>query len=713
MKKYNKGLCKIKLGKERLAAYLLAVIIVAVTMNVHYGFRMKAEGNSATIVSQEKIDIYFPGAASVQDRASMFVLMDDTGNTFEAFCADYMNTNPPDGTTLSISEAEDPRLLKVLYYGWKGPGQWEGFENVPAGAVTSHGDTHEDLVEAYARIATTICATAVRMNQVPQNAFAVPYWEYLFGENPAPDVESVSLSFSETNPAVSIVVDESSMYQKSEVVNVNGDEKYSTTIQIPEGITLYLKKIGEDRYSPYSASRINLPGGSSFYLSADIRYTGDFAIQNELIDAGQYYVLTASPAAEGYQMIAALRLKNSYTNSLEVSFIAPKGKIMIKKTSAYLEATEANPSYTLEGACFGLYGSMEDAQTDSNRVDTLVTDVNGNASREELLFGTYYVKELSPSEGYCTDDKIYPVIINDENNYTTLNVDEIPMLKPVDILVEKQDEDGCKLEGVCFQVNYYKTAPDAVAEDISELTPDKTYTLMTDAEGCCRLSDAYKISGDEFYHTADGEPAFPMGVVTIREISAPEAYIVDGETKIIPIEGDSDNKELIYNAPTVVNREKQCIIKLHKTGASSVEKKDMPGVTFRLYAKEDIKTAAGSIKYKAGEQVAVLVTDEKGMAVSDRLYMGCYELVEERCDANMGYKIEESCIIDLASEEKQYIAPDYYYELELENKKTEEVLSATYVKTGDASAVNTMLAVAGVSVFGIIVLAIIRKTLGR
>ena len=59
---------------------------------------------------------------------------------------------------------------------------------------------------------------------------------------------------------------------------------------------------------------------------------------------------------------------------------------------------------------------------------------------------------------------------------------------------------------------------------------------------------------------------------------------------------------------------------------------DVAGVTFDVYAKEDIVSAdgLGTVYHKAGDKVATIVTNDKGIARIDDLPLGKYYLVETK-----------------------------------------------------------------------------------
>ena len=61
-------------------------------------------------------------------------------------------------------------------------------------------------------------------------------------------------------------------------------------------------------------------------------------------------------------------------------------------------------------------------------------------------------------------------------------------------------------------------------------------------------------------------------------------------------------------------------------------KRNLPGVTFDVYAKEDILSVDGlnTVYYKAGDKISTIVTDEQGIARIDNLPCGKYYLIETK-----------------------------------------------------------------------------------
>ena len=80
---------------------------------------------------------------------------------------------------------------------------------------------------------------------------------------------------------------------------------------------------------------------------------------------------------------------------------------------------------SLEGAVYGLYARNDIVHPDGatgvvfkagDLVATLTTDKNGEAEVSNLYLGNYYVKEITPSEGYLLDEEEHDVVCDYEGD---------------------------------------------------------------------------------------------------------------------------------------------------------------------------------------------------------------------------------------------------------------------------------------------------------
>ena len=73
-----------------------------------------------------------------------------------------------------------------------------------------------------------------------------------------------------------------------------------------------------------------------------------------------------------------------------------------------------------------------------------------------------------------------------------------------------------------------------------------------------------------------------------------------------------------------------------KDGTYTYEVKSLEGVTFEIYANEDILSADGNhLYYSKGELVDTITTNSEGYAKSKELYLGSYYIVEVKTLDNM------------------------------------------------------------------------------
>lgn len=258
-----------------------------------------------------------------------------------------------------------------------------------------------------------------------------------------------------------------------------------------------------------------------------------------------------------------------------------KGKCYLLKESSNSSVSDDNMMYSLKDAKYGVYSDS----SCKNEITELVTDADGRSNTVELDAGSYYVKEINAPKGYALDKQIYQVTVV-SGQTAVVNTTDVPQSNPIDILLEKVDEETADnipqgfavLEGAEFTVKYYDTSPEESAAN-----PIRTWVLRTDDKGYCRLAESYRKAGDEFYYASDGTPALPLGYVTIQETKAPEGYRLNEETVVrqITAEGTSEcvNTYLLPEIP-----EQTLNLELRKIAAEFNDSEDdhmIPGAVFR------------------------------------------------------------------------------------------------------------------------------------
>lgn len=321
-----------------------------------------------------------------------------------------------------------------------------------------------------------------------------------------------------------------------------------------------------------------------------------------------------------------------------------KGKLSIMKKSANPEITDNNPCYSLKDAEYGVYKTKADATNDKNKVNTLIigkyddTEKNKNWSNEiELEAGTYYVKETKAPKGYGLNPNAVKVVIEAGKN-TWIGEEsndfvDYPQSDPVSVVLGKVDKETNKnkpqgsasLEGAEFTVKYYKGLYDEDPATQGQ-TPARSWVLKTDEDGYCRLSDKFKVSGDDFYYNGNSDPTLPVGTLTIQETKAPTGYFINDKVFVqkITSSGDAERVET-YNQPEVLEKVIKFNIKKVQVGTTT----PVSGAVF-LHTKPDGTTES-------------LTTDEKGEITITGLETGIHKIKESK--APDGYQLNTNEVV--------------------------------------------------------------------
>ena len=170
--------------------------------------------------------------------------------------------------------------------------------------------------------------------------------------------------------------------------------------------------------------------------------TGD-----EILEDGTYYVKEKSPSP-GYlldETVYTYEVAGGITaqENQKISKEPPKGgRIELEKTSADVGITNGNACYNLEGAEYSIYKNQECTEF----VTKIVLDSEGKGSSEIISLGDYYIKETKSPEGYETDEKVYPVSLQEEDNEITIAIVKVQDFPGYDKL-------GISLTKVGFSLN--------------------------------------------------------------------------------------------------------------------------------------------------------------------------------------------------------------------------------------------------------------------
>ena len=236
------------------------------------------------------------------------------------------------------------------------------------------------------------------------------------------------------------------------------------------------------------------------------------------------------------------------------------------------------------------------------------TDENGNAKMNMgLPYGKYILTEIEFPEGYTySGQREYTVEICDETQFVTLRA--VNKLKSSKLTVIKVDsETGQTVRGVTgFKIR-------------NTQTNEESEIYYTDESGSLSLPNEVT-----------------YGDYELTEVVPPNGYVLNTTPVSFGIDGNTP--EVIIRLSDKPEKGKISVLKRGEM-FSSVEvsedryvpvysKKGLKDAEFEVTAAEDIYTADGTLRIKAGETADRIITGEDGTAVSKELYPGKYLLRE-------------------------------------------------------------------------------------
>ena len=382
--------------------------------------------------------------------------------------------------------------------------------------------------------------------------------------------------------------------------------------------------------------------------------TNDAIITVEYSDAPAVGELTVEKKGEVLDGFKGGLLASSY----EKEFVYREGSLAGAKFKVYA----AEDIYTADNQK-DADGNRIKYYSEGDLVTTLTTGKDGKATAKNLPLGQYRVVEVEAPYGYVlnpNEQKVTFTYVDDKTPVIKESLTFSDDRQKLDMSVTKLDaEDNTPIAGAVFGLY--------ADEDIKNVAGKVIIEKGTLLE---------KATSDE-----NGKIAFvkdyPFAKYVARELVKPAGYVTNEEAVNFDTKYQGqDVKAAVYNSeykntPTTFEFTKTDIqFTVEDTGkVQHVEMKDevptgsivinkdgefvtdttlmkgywydfifnffkdsLAGVTFDVYAKEDIVSADGldTVYHKAGDKVATIVTNDKGIARIDDLPLGKYYLVETK-----------------------------------------------------------------------------------
>lgn len=301
-----------------------------------------------------------------------------------------------------------------------------------------------------------------------------------------------------------------------------------------------------------------------------------------------------------------------------------KGRIaLIKHTddgATGLETPEAGAEFEVFLKSAGSYEAAKETER-----DYLICDENGYCQSVDLVYGTYTVHQVKGWDGrellpnfdvYVSQNgEVYRYLANNANFESYIKI----------VKVDAETGKTIPYAGAGFQL--YRPDGTLITQSFTYPEPVTIDTFYTNDEGW--LITPEKLEYGTGY--------------SLVEVSAPYGYVLNSEPVYFDVVQDASADEGGIAVIEVIkeNTAQKGIIKISKTGEvfSSVTESEgvyqpvysvqgLAGAVYEITAAEDIVTPDGTLRYTAGEVVDTVTTDDTGLAESEPLYLGKYEIRE-------------------------------------------------------------------------------------
>ena len=283
---------------------------------------------------------------------------------------------------------------------------------------------------------------------------------------------------------------------------------------IPAGWVLEVVECNENGYAAFST---DLPVGAKTYVKE--------------ISTDKHYILSDKeyPVVFEYagQEVAAVHITVNDGNEIpnELIYGTIKGYKVNRETGD-----------KISGALFGLFRADETSFTEANALLTAESGADGVFTFENVVYGSYTVRELRPAAGYLENETVYAVTVDEDGDVVEITVvnDLIPEIGTTATIDEEKE--------VCATEVF--TLTDTV--EYKHLVPGKEYTvkgiLMDRATG-----EPFLQNGEQITSEVTFVPEATSGSVEV--LFTFDAKLIKTDTNIVVFESlYRDSKELTVHA---------------------------------------------------------------------------------------------------------------------------------------------------------------------
>ena len=514
-----------------------------------------------------------------------------------AYCLESSKDTPPEGQYANSVIDTNEALLKVLYYGYGGPGDVFKDDQVT-------NDTNKYL---YTHIMASYAYSGdiyggKNWDDLLANGIGLK-WRY-------EQIQSMPVPTNEFNFSKSSL---NAYYengqQRTEEIKLNANNDVVVNIPLQDGVELHNLTKGT-----VNTGTVSVNGGETFYLSTTLEKREDYSSGNLNGKNLVKYAPLVIRSGGNYQDEGTLTtVQDPVTINLNIKWM-DVGDFELRKTN--------DTGKLIDGSEFSLKHTTLDFEK-----KLVVKD--GKLSMSGLPVGEYLLTETKVPDGHAVLQKTFQVTINKDQTTEQIVVNKLRPTGTLEInkSLEASNENAVnKADYDLTKVKFKITANQDIYDSVSL---EKLYSkgdAITVGSGKGSNEDIVKlINGNELgngIYSCDingklSLSGLPMGTYNVEEIDCPDGFVLDKEVKTVQF-AQQDFVTLTYTSSLNINNE------LTKTVFSKTEDdgNNLYGVPMEI------------VDAKTGEQVYNWITDDNDLEI-DGLPAGDY--IWREANAPEGY----------------------------------------------------------------------------
>lgn len=393
------------------------------------------------------------------------------------------------------------------------------------------------------------------------------------------------------------------------------------------------------------------PCGYDYYIKEITPSTG------YLLDETVYYI-------DAYEEWYTAEYNTIYLDCYET--VIKSNMMLIKHSddgSTQIETPEVGAEFEIYLKSSGSYEKAKDTEK-----DFLTINKHGIAISKELPYGTYTVKQVNGKEGFAFMPA-FDVVITEHAEVYSYIINNAPFEALIDIV--KKDATTNKTipaAGVGFKVKDLQTN-EFIVQHINYPTPMDIDVFYTDTNGKLRLPEKLGYGEYELIEqcTANG---YVLDATPVK-------FTVDGSKDIVTVE-KLNNPQM---GTITITKEGEVFSTVNEQDGIYTpvfEKQGLEGAEFSVYAAQDIYTLDGTLRNPKGDKVDTIVTGKDGTATTKPLFLGKYEIREDKAPHGMvltkesiftelvyaGQEVEITTTAETINNERQKVVISLLKELE-------------------------------------------------